>query len=159
MEQYLIPNKILWKWGKQFDIVSPQSEQCCCFTKGYGRYVEGTGSILNPENMNILEYYEKYEKLKGDSQNQELFNQNQNQNENERNENDSGIKNPLLDLKLRYFTPREIANLMAFPQDFKFPPQLTTKQKYKVLGNSVNVKMISILLKYLFDDTNNNQEN
>lgn len=28
------------------DIVYPDSERCCCFTKSYYRYVKGTGSLL-----------------------------------------------------------------------------------------------------------------
>ncbi|XP_053206012.1 tRNA (cytosine(38)-C(5))-methyltransferase-like [Panonychus citri] len=53
------------------------------------------------------------------------------------------------DLKLRYFTPREVANLMCFPDNFKFPTNLTNKQCYKLLGNSINIKVVSFLFKIL----------
>ena len=52
-------------------------------------------------------------------------------------------------LKLRYFTPREVANLMCFPPSFIFPTSLTHVQCYKVMGNSLNVHVVSLLLQYL----------
>ena len=58
----------------------------------------------------------------------------------------------LLPLKLRYFSPREVANLMCFPSDFSIPPGVTPRQSYKVLGNSLNVHVVSLLLKYLVND-------
>jgi len=57
-----------------------------------------------------------------------------------------------LDPDLRYFSPREVANLMAFPRErFNFPPGMTRKQKYRLLGNSLNVFVVSSLLSLLFD--------
>nr|XP_040025262.1 tRNA (cytosine(38)-C(5))-methyltransferase-like [Gasterosteus aculeatus aculeatus] len=55
----------------------------------------------------------------------------------------------LLKLKLRYFSPREVANLMGFPQRFSFPQQISTKQQYRVLGNSLNVVVVARLLRLL----------
>lgn len=52
-------------------------------------------------------------------------------------------------LKLRYFSPREVANLMGFPEEFSFPDQSTIKQRYRTLGNSINVKLVSELMRYL----------
>ena len=51
--------------------------------------------------------------------------------------------------KLRYFSP-QVANLMCFPPRFAFPPDLTLRQRYKVIGNSLNVHVVSVLLQYLF---------
>jgi len=45
-EQYQVPNSVILKSGLLFDIVTPDSTNSCCFTKSYGRYVEGTGSVL-----------------------------------------------------------------------------------------------------------------
>ena len=64
---------------------------------------------------------------------------------------DSAFK-VLLPLKLRYFTPREVANLMCFPPHFAIPPDVTLRQSYKVLGNSLNVSVVSVLLQYLLND-------
>jgi tRNA (cytosine38-C5)-methyltransferase len=52
-------------------------------------------------------------------------------------------------LKLRYFTPREVANLLCFPQYFEFPDSLSDKQKYRLLGNSLNVQVVTKLLRIL----------
>jgi tRNA (cytosine38-C5)-methyltransferase len=50
---------------------------------------------------------------------------------------------------LRYFSPREIANLMGFPPTFSFPPSITNKQQYRLLGNSVNVVVVAALIQHL----------
>jgi len=64
-----------------------------------------------------------------------------------------GDPNSLLALKLRYFTPREIASLLGFPPEFRLPADLSAKQAYKLLGNSINVTVVSRLLCYLLTDT------
>jgi tRNA (cytosine38-C5)-methyltransferase len=55
-------------------------------------------------------------------------------------------------LRLRYFTPREVANLMGFPDQFSFPNTSSLKQKYRTLGNSINVKLVSELMRYLLKE-------
>lgn len=57
----------------------------------------------------------------------------------------------LQSLQLRYFTPEEVTRLMCFPNWFEFPLSVTKKQKYKVLGNSVNVLVITSLLLILVE--------
>uniref|UniRef100_A0A8D2DK64 tRNA (cytosine(38)-C(5))-methyltransferase n=1 Tax=Sciurus vulgaris TaxID=55149 RepID=A0A8D2DK64_SCIVU len=52
-------------------------------------------------------------------------------------------------LKLRYFTPKEIANLLGFPPEFGFPEKITVKQCYRLLGNSLNVHVVAKLIKIL----------
>jgi len=61
-----------------------------------------------------------------------------------------GDPSSLLALKLRYFTPREVANLHGFPAEFSFPCSVTPRQRYQVLGNSLNVHVVAALLRYLF---------
>jgi len=51
--------------------------------------------------------------------------------------------------KYRHITPREAANLQNFDQRYKF--RGTDKQIYKQLGNSVNVRVLKILCKNLFE--------
>lgn len=53
----------------------------------------------------------------------------------------------LSDNQMRFFTPREICNLMCFPAAFQFPSEVTNRQRYKLLGNSVNVKVVSVVIK------------
>lgn len=58
-----------------------------------------------------------------------------------------GYLNCIKKLQLRFFTPTEISRLMNFPETFQFPSNITDKQKYMLLGNSVNVRVISELIK------------
>ncbi|KAI3822429.1 hypothetical protein L1987_10019 [Smallanthus sonchifolius] len=61
-------------------------------------------------------------------------------------------KTSLEDLCLRYFTPREVANLHSFPMEFGFPEHVTLRQRYALLGNSLSVAVVAPLLHYLFSD-------
>ncbi|XP_077211031.1 DNA methyltransferase-2 [Tasmannia lanceolata] len=58
----------------------------------------------------------------------------------------------LKELNLRYFTPREVANLHSFPEDFHFPEHINLRQRYALLGNSLSVAVVSALLGYLFSE-------
>lgn len=58
----------------------------------------------------------------------------------------------MLRLGLRYFSPREIANLHSFPSDFSFPLHITARQQYAMLGNSLSIAIVAGLLKYLLLD-------
>lgn len=57
-------------------------------------------------------------------------------------------------LKLRFFTPKEVSRLMNFPESFSFPEEVTKKQRYRLLGNSINVAVVSELIKLLFSNVN-----
>uniref|UniRef100_A0A1B6DC09 tRNA (cytosine(38)-C(5))-methyltransferase n=1 Tax=Clastoptera arizonana TaxID=38151 RepID=A0A1B6DC09_9HEMI len=126
-KENLIPDKILFKYGSIFDIVTKDSPKTCCFTKAYGHYVEGTGSVFCPFSQDYIKSVFKEYK---------------------------NCSNPTLlkSLNLRYFTPDEIAKLMCFPPEFNFPNDVTCKQKYRLLGNSVNVKVVALLLRILMCD-------
>ena len=64
----------------------------------------------------------------------------------------------LLDpLKLRYFSPSELLRLFCFdpprdvgPESFVWPDAISTKTKYRLIGNSVNVEVVRRLIEYLF---------
>lgn len=51
--QYEVPSSVLKKSGMSFDLVFPHSTGSCCFTKNYGRLVEGTGSVLQTADPKI----------------------------------------------------------------------------------------------------------
>jgi tRNA (cytosine38-C5)-methyltransferase len=74
-------------------------------------------------------------------------------------------------LKLRYFAPSELLRIFAFeppfpsrhtsedttknPEEqkkteFIWPETVSTKSKYKLIGNSVNVHVVQMLIEYLF---------
>jgi tRNA (cytosine38-C5)-methyltransferase len=52
---------------------------------------------------------------------------------------------------VRFLDAKEIANLHCFPQDFEFPQELTQLQKYRLIGNSLNVLIVSVLIKLLIN--------
>ncbi|KAI7880401.1 TRNA aspartic acid methyltransferase 1 [Lichtheimia hyalospora FSU 10163] len=131
LDAYLVSDKILFKHGHVFDIVKPSTKRSCCFTKGYYHYVEATGSVLQMnEQLDTDDTFARaaVKKQQGDEQ---------------------GALELLRPLRLRYFTPREVANLMGFPSTFTFPETSTLKQKYRTLGNSINVRLVAELMKYL----------
>lgn len=45
-ETYRVPDNVLQKWGRLFDIVKASACGSCCFTRGYTKMVERSGSIL-----------------------------------------------------------------------------------------------------------------
>jgi DNA (cytosine-5)-methyltransferase 1/tRNA (cytosine38-C5)-methyltransferase len=52
---------------------------------------------------------------------------------------------------IRLFEPNEIASLMGFGDDFVFPNELTKRQSYKLIGNSLSVYALkSILTQFTF---------
>jgi tRNA (cytosine38-C5)-methyltransferase len=63
---------------------------------------------------------------------------------------DPGALDILRPLRLRYFTPSELLTLFAFDADsFIWPPHITVKTKYRLIGNSVNVLVVTHLIRYL----------
>ncbi|OAY27354.1 tRNA (cytosine(38)-C(5))-methyltransferase 2 isoform X2 [Manihot esculenta] len=63
---------------------------------------------------------------------------------------DKGKTSSLKEQGLRYFTPREVANLHSFPEDFHFPQHISLRQRYALLGNSLSIAVVAPLLCYLF---------
>nr|XP_021407364.1 tRNA (cytosine(38)-C(5))-methyltransferase isoform X3 [Lonchura striata domestica]XP_021407365.1 tRNA (cytosine(38)-C(5))-methyltransferase isoform X3 [Lonchura striata domestica] len=96
MSQYFLPPKSLLRYALLLDIVKPTCRRSTCFTKGYGHYVEGTGSVLQTAvDVQLESVFKHIDELP---------------------EEEQLIK--LSTLRLRYFTPREIANLHGFPLEF-----------------------------------------
>ncbi|KAK9682647.1 hypothetical protein RND81_10G087100 [Saponaria officinalis] len=63
-----------------------------------------------------------------------------------------GKVSPLEQQGLRYFTPREVANLHSFPKEFRFPEHISLRQRYALLGNSLSVAVVGPLIKYLLTE-------
>lgn len=58
----------------------------------------------------------------------------------------------LYPLRLRYFTPSELLRIFAFDESsFTWPTTVSTKTKYRLIGNSVNVRVVQALVTYLLD--------
>ncbi|OXB67687.1 hypothetical protein ASZ78_015219 [Callipepla squamata] len=127
MSQYFLAPKSLVRYAFLLDIVKPTCRRSTCFTKGYGHYVEGTGSVLQTAvDVQLESVFKHIENL---------------------TEEEKLMK--LSTLKLRYFTPREIANLHGFPPEFGFPDKVSIKQCYRLLGNSLNVRVVAKLISIL----------
>ncbi|CAG4946778.1 unnamed protein product [Parnassius apollo] len=129
-DKYLINEKLL-RHGNIMDICFKDSIRSCCFTKAYTHYIEGTGSVFTaatPETVKMC-----FEKANSFDVGSEKY------------------VESLKKLNLRFFTPKEVSLLMSFPIYYKFPETVTLKQSYRLLGNSINVKVVSELLKLLFN--------
>jgi len=131
LRNFFLPEKMLGKCSLVLDVVSARSRRSCCFTKAYGHYADGTGSVITDKSLSEVR------EIRRKNQDMELGSEEQ--------------INSMKSLNLRYFTPREIARLLSFPEDpfFTFPQTVTTKQCFKLLGNSVNVHVIASLIALL----------
>ncbi|CAK5279843.1 unnamed protein product [Mycena citricolor] len=136
-EDYSIPEKVLRKWGRLFDIVLPSARRSCCFTRGYNQLVERAGSIVQlNEDEDTTSVFDAFLDAQTTSRPEDAVR--------------------ILDcLRLRYFTPDELLRIFAFnplrtPQTFTWPPSVSRKVKYRLIGNSVNVRVVTELIRYLF---------
>eukprot|EP00475_Leptophrys_vorax_P043354 TRINITY_DN8323_c0_g1_i3.p1 TRINITY_DN8323_c0_g1~~TRINITY_DN8323_c0_g1_i3.p1 ORF type:complete len:298 (-),score=58.21 TRINITY_DN8323_c0_g1_i3:168-1061(-) len=123
-EEFLVSEAILKKSvGYCFDIVDKDSKRCSCFTKSYGKFVRGTGSVIQTAQFgeSITVTFED--------------------------------PSAMIPLRLRYFTPREIARLHGFPDElFMFPASLTNHQCYALLGNSLTTTVVAEMLCILLSE-------
>nr|CDS31862.1 dna methyltransferase 2 [Hymenolepis microstoma] len=109
-EDIYLGQDILKKYYRILDIIEPESHKTACFTKGYGRRYEGTGSFLSLSKVgDIGEHH---------------FPQ------------------------MRRFHSKEVAKIMCFPDNFEFPPNFTEKQRLKLLGNSINVRVVAHIMHW-----------
>lgn len=130
-EKFLIPKNALLKRLFLLDIRFKDSVGSNCFTKAYTRYTEGTGSVFCPiPEDRADEILKKAKEL--ESSDSEKF------------------LELVTELNLRYFSPKEVSRLMSFPEKFDFPKETGRNKKYRLLGNSLNVKVVAELIKLLF---------
>jgi len=147
-EEYLVKASVREKYLGCVDLVSPLSMQCCCFTKSYYKFLKGTGSIIAVNALHI-ESAEEKDFVQEDGRVRIRFYTGRRKGRQNLDKTDDEILDSLV---LRYFTPREVANLHSFPSDFDFPPDVTKKQRYALLGNSLSVAVVTDLLSYLFEE-------
>ncbi|XP_069770356.1 tRNA (cytosine(38)-C(5))-methyltransferase isoform X2 [Narcine bancroftii] len=120
---------VKWKYGSSIILASGSGwESWNAFLSAkYGCYVEGTGSVLKTaSDVELVLVFQSFETLSEDEK-----------------------LTQLAKLKLRYFTPREIANLHGFPLKFGFPEKISLKQRYRLLGNSLNIHVVAKLIKLM----------
>ncbi|CAJ1442524.1 unnamed protein product [Effrenium voratum] len=51
--------------------------------------------------------------------------------------------------QVRYFSPKEVAGLMGFPAGWQLPGELPLRTQWRLLGNSINVTVVSHLVSRL----------
>ena len=199
---FIVPDNILLRFSTIMDIVSGDSQGSCCFTKAYGKYIEGTGSIFSPLDKTAVDIvFKEIESLASTPQKPTIDTSRTVEsssaastltrstvttttptatvtdaattttttatqttitdavtavptttgNMNCTDDTLSRKLSLLRSLRLRYFSPSEISRLLCFPEEFKFPEEMTIRQKYQLLGNSVNVFTIAHLMSnFLF---------
>ncbi|XP_046558603.1 tRNA (cytosine(38)-C(5))-methyltransferase-like [Haliotis rubra] len=134
-QDFLLDDKELTRFVIM-DIVQPSLNKSACFTRRYGHFVEGAGSIVQmTSNVKAVEAVSKLKSRVVDLPERPLLGEEE--------------LDLLRGLQLRYFTPREIANLLCFPQQFELPSELSRIQKYRSLGNSLNVHVVSLLIRLM----------
>lgn len=114
------------RYAAVMDLVAPAETHSRCFTKGYGYFHEGTGSVLS-----VLDAAARQAAFAAHAA---------------APPHDAAACPLAATLGLRLFAPREIANLLCFPPAFAFPPATTVRQQRRLLGNSVNVRVLAALL-------------
>ena len=159
--EHAVPVAELRKARLSVDAVLPGDRKCNCFTKSYGKFTKGTGSFVaetrfdfkawdwdprdeesevrDPETArarDVSTVERSFPEVRGDVAK-----------ENEKKKK----KTP--PPRVRYFSPREVANIHSFPATFAFPERITTAQRFALLGNSLSVACVAPLLEYLLNDT------
>ena len=131
----IIPPAVLQRSSSWcLDIVAPTSRRSSCFTSGYGKYMRGTGSVL------LLE--EKKTGGGGDTTTTPSL-----QDPHDR-QFDPQWAAGLGNATVRYFSGAELTRLMGLASSsFSFPPDCTTKQQWKLVGNSVHVDVVAKIVQ------------
>ena len=133
--EHAVPIAELLKAKLSVDAVLPNDRKCNCFTKSYGKFTKGTGSFLAEKRFDFKAWDGELEpEVRGDVA----------------KENEKEKTHPP---RVRYFSPREVANIHSFPATFAFPERITTAQRFALLGNSLSVACVAPLLEYLLNDT------
>ncbi|KER25587.1 hypothetical protein T265_14186, partial [Opisthorchis viverrini] len=126
-----LDDSCLRRYFHVLDIVRPCDHKSRCFTKGYQKRIEGTGSVLQTAT----------DPLTGEEINAQWITA----------RSDPETQMSLAKrLQLRFFHSREVANLLCFPQTYTFPEDVTEKQRIRLLGNSVNVLVVAHLIHWAF---------
>ncbi|XP_048241648.1 tRNA (cytosine(38)-C(5))-methyltransferase-like [Haliotis rufescens] len=134
-QEFLLDDKELTRFVIM-DIVQPSLKKSACFTRRYGHFVEGAGSIVQmTSDGDAVRAVSKLKSRVVDLPERPLLGEEE--------------LDLLRGLQLRYFTPREIANLLCFPPQFELPNELSRIQMYRSLGNSLSVHVVSLLIRLM----------
>lgn len=134
LEQLILSKDTKQKSWRSLEIVRPRDRHSCCFTKSYGKYFAKTGSVLLT--------------------NETAFDWNRREYEGQPRSGPVEMKSYLdpQAAELRLFSATEVLQLHCFPNWFSFPGSMTTERpKLMLLGNSLNVRIVSFLCGFLLD--------
>lgn len=146
LEPYIVADSILSKdWAKELGVVAVGDTATHCFTAGYGRiFSKATGSLLLFRGPHLRS--KDKDGILCDSQPVVMD-----------PTKETAIANCPIDRsdmlrysgQLRRFTPKELLTLFGFPKSFSFPSDISMDHQYKLVGNSINVKLVTLLVKTL----------
>jgi tRNA (cytosine38-C5)-methyltransferase len=161
MKSLQIPEKVRTSSSAWcFDIATPYHTCSSCFTHSYGKYIRGTGSILYTGTLRLNNEADEQDPDKSipsiDRFRLALP---------EERSYDESWSNDINWEYMRYLSGTEIARLMGFPvsepaaevnqstpseddveiREFSFPSTCTMKQQWKLLGNSLNVRVAATI--------------
>eukprot|EP00923_Selenidium_pygospionis_P027264 GHVN01048986.1.p1 GENE.GHVN01048986.1~~GHVN01048986.1.p1 ORF type:complete len:257 (+),score=26.16 GHVN01048986.1:173-943(+) len=150
LEQLVIPSSAFdGRTTFSYDIVSPENWASTTFTKGYGsRMVGRTGPLVELSRAPTSQVAGRADICSHSVTECDHT-------INTANLDPSRLR--LLDAeneKVRHFSPREMLKLHGFPPQYVFPCHLSLTQRFSLIGNSINVDVVSVLLAHLCKGTN-----
>ncbi|CAL8099176.1 unnamed protein product [Calicophoron daubneyi] len=128
-----LTDDVLTRYFPVLDIVRGCDTKTRCFTKGYSKRFDGTGSVLQTKKLSLT---------REDIHSRFLLNR----------DNPTGLLSLARSLGLRFFHSSEVASLLCFPGSFGFPDNVTEKQRIRLLGNSLNVLVVAHLIYWAFSN-------
>lgn len=116
--ELIVNNDVLRKqWAQGLSFVGKSDRCTFCFTSSYGQsYNRASGSLYHMECTRG----KRVEK-----------------------EEDMSLKHSN---KVRLFSPGELLHIFGFPDTYSFPPNMTIRQKYRAIGQSINVIVVQMLI-------------
>ena len=174
---------VLKSSGWCFDIRSPRSKTTSCFTKSCARYIKGTGSVLlvlpgsvyASSSVVAIEsagaVTESCEESSDSTADTDVHQQHNTPGERQYQQDwwqdlltlhhlpPTAYTGTSESVRLRFFSPKELTRLFGFPEEFRFPSTVSVRKQYELIGNSLNVKVASELLRYLLTHTTIDKEN
>ena len=138
----------------RFDMVTPEHCTSSCFTKAYGKNYKGSGPLILMAGSHAIadmppSKSDEIEDKAGDDDDDGGEEGVRDNDKLSAHAGDMPRYSTYTNQKLRFFAPSEISRLMGFPRKFVFPETVSTKQAYALLGNSLNVLVVSELLKFM----------
>lgn len=126
LAEFIVPeSKLEQNWAHQVGVVTGADTATHCFTAGYGRiFHSSTGSLLLMPSDGKEEEAVASKPLDRSNMLQYCG-------------------------RLRRFTPKELLALFGFPLDYDFPSEMKLENQYKLIGNSINVIVVTELVKEL----------